>query len=242
MLRKLGTPWGRMATVAVAIGLSACTLPHQRAQGRDDDVPVKTMSAPVRVVQQWVDGRYQFVTCSQDCPEPTHKVLEVAGMEADNTESLAKAKTVPEIPTKPVAVAESPKVVAVANSGLALKVEHELQSLHVVFFRYASAELGQGAQDALLRTVVDARLSKRVTLTGHVDPTGDGQLNSRLVERRMAAIRAFLVGHGVPASLITLRAKDDYLARLGDAKAQGMALPETAHARMRRGEVLLETQ
>ncbi|MBL8834284.1 MAG: OmpA family protein [Rhodospirillales bacterium] len=73
------------------------------------------------------------------------------------------------------------------------------QRQYLVFFEVDSAELTPTARQALAN--LPARLARqtqaRVTIEGHTDAVGSAAYNERLGERRAAAVRDFLTGHGV---------------------------------------------
>lgn len=73
-----------------------------------------------------------------------------------------------------------------------------VESLEVTF-RFDRADLDDGAQTALLNIVreLQANPGLSVDLIGHTDPSGPREYNLRLSERRVEAVRRFLVQHGI---------------------------------------------
>jgi outer membrane protein OmpA-like peptidoglycan-associated protein len=68
-----------------------------------------------------------------------------------------------------------------------------------VYFPYAQADLGDGAQTELLRVVreLEAHPTLTVELHGFTDPSGARDLNYQLSQRRIEAVRRFLARKGV---------------------------------------------
>jgi outer membrane protein OmpA-like peptidoglycan-associated protein len=74
-----------------------------------------------------------------------------------------------------------------------------------VLFDLDKADLKPAAETTLnhLLAVVNSRPSARVAIEGHTDVRGEAAYNQALSERRAAAVRAWLVGHGVDAARIS---------------------------------------
>ena len=93
-----------------------------------------------------------------------------------------------------------------------------------VYFGFNQASLDAAAQRALLEALlalpqIDDTLN--VALVGHADAQGDPDYNLALSRRRAEAVRDALIAHGVPASVITLKARGDQEARRAEAVCPG---------------------
>lgn len=77
-----------------------------------------------------------------------------------------------------------------------------------LFFDLDSADITPGAAE-VLNNVVDAYhkvAAGHVSLSGYTDSSGAGGFSKALSERRVAAVRSFLIGKGVPADAISSEA------------------------------------
>lgn len=104
-----------------------------------------------------------------------------------------------------------------------------------VLFDFDKAELKPSAEEQLrhLLTVVSAKPTARVAVTGHTDVRGDAAYNQALSERRAASVRQWLVAHGVAEGRITaLGAGESRPLRDGDT--------EEEHRENRRVEIRIE--
>ena len=81
------------------------------------------------------------------------------------------------------------------------------------FDRYSIARASIRSVDALLRQLdADQMQVMLVRLVGHADRlnhTADERYNQRLSARRAQTVRALLIGHGIPAQMITTAAEGD---------------------------------
>ena len=78
------------------------------------------------------------------------------------------------------------------NAGLVVSQEQTLTTLATDFAKYR-----------------EARPDARLTLAGHADTRGSAPYNQALSERRVARVKSFLVGHGVPEASIETQALGD---------------------------------
>ena len=76
-----------------------------------------------------------------------------------------------------------------------------------VLFGFDSDALGPGAPSALDRVVtrMTEQPALRVSIEGHTDDIGDEAYNLALSERRAQAVRAYLLGRGIPPDRVTAR-------------------------------------
>jgi outer membrane protein OmpA-like peptidoglycan-associated protein len=259
-----------MLLATTAAMLSSCALqePSKGSPVAKDktstDAQARIVPAVLRVEQRMVEGRLQFVFCVSDCNEPTPKVLHVQDFQAGLAEILAKQKTMPSAPsasdtTAMVAnVEQKARVEETATASITpvesmrLQLDQDLLSWWVVYFRWASAELGVNAKAVLDRTVSVAKQSKRIIVSATADPTGDQEKNRQLVRDRVQAVKNYLVAKGVdpaklelavmPESANGLPSLAPTLATKGVAVpgVQGMNLPADGFAKQRRTELLIQ--
>jgi OOP family OmpA-OmpF porin len=78
----------------------------------------------------------------------------------------------------------------------------------VVSFDVNSAQLTPQARDALGEFLAKAK-DRRLQVSGHADAMGAPEYNLRLSKRRADAVRAYLVGHGVPGEKIEVSAQGE---------------------------------
>ena len=106
----------------------------------------------------------------------------------------------------------------------------------VTLFDFDRSELRADASDtlmALVRRIQETEGVIRVQVVGHTDGTGPAAYNQALSERRAAAVRAFLVEHGIEAGLIQSR---------GMGMTQPVAGNETREGRARNRRVEIEIE
>jgi outer membrane protein OmpA-like peptidoglycan-associated protein len=70
-----------------------------------------------------------------------------------------------------------------------------------VLFAFDSADLGEGAAEALSKVVADVKSTPgtRVSVEGHTDDVGARDYNQSLSERRAASVKSYLVSQGIDA-------------------------------------------
>ncbi len=81
----------------------------------------------------------------------------------------------------------------------------QFTSVPHIFFNFDRADLDVRARAILERTARHVRhhnTVRRLLLLGHTDEVADSDYNYRLAQRRVAAVRKYLVQRGVPATLI----------------------------------------
>jgi len=104
-----------------------------------------------------------------------------------------------------------------------------------VLFDLDKADLKPAAEATLnhLLVVVHSRPTARVTIEGHTDVRGDAAYNQALSERRAAAVRAWLVGHGVDAARISATGA-------GESRPVRTGTTEADHRANRRVEIRIQ--
>ncbi len=105
-----------------------------------------------------------------------------------------------------------------------------LQEVTDAFFDYDSAEIRGDSKDALRR---DADFFKkyptmRITIEGHCDERGSTEYNLALGDRRANAVKAYLVGLGIPADRLNT-------VSYGKEKPFCMEADEACYTKNRRG-------
>lgn len=117
------------------------------------------------------------------------------------------AEPVPMPPPAPEPPAEAPPPAPMATEDdlfarMSLDELNTRTPLGVVFFSFDSDEINAFGQDTLTRNAEWLKRwpSTRVRITGQADPRGTNEYNLDLGQRRAEAVRAFLVGAGVPAN------------------------------------------
>ena len=102
---------------------------------------------------------------------------------------------------------ENAKVEAV-NDGEALKVTFESG----ILFATGSYALNSASQFSLTQFAnsLKANPDTEVNIIGHTDNTGTDQLNNQLSEDRAAAVKAFLMSQGIPASRMSIAGMGRY--------------------------------
>jgi outer membrane protein OmpA-like peptidoglycan-associated protein len=77
----------------------------------------------------------------------------------------------------------------------------------VLFFEWDSAELNPGAAEVLDNVAERFRAARgQVAVAGYADRSGSGDYNRDLSQRRVAAVKAYLVGKAVPVAAIATEA------------------------------------
>jgi len=103
-----------------------------------------------------------------------------------------------------------------------------------VYFAYDSAAIAD-AERSKIEAVADsmrANPARRLVIEGHCDERGSNEYNLALGERRALAIRAYLVGLGVPADRIQTKS-------FGEEQPAAMGHNEEAWRLNRRGEFVI---
>jgi K(+)-stimulated pyrophosphate-energized sodium pump len=88
-----------------------------------------------------------------------------------------------------------------ADNGASIKTEGGVVKF---YFASSSAEVPNGASDALVEIVKAAKGGSRVLVSGFHDATGDAAKNAELAKQRAAAIGAALKAAGAPEDKIEL--------------------------------------
>ena len=83
------------------------------------------------------------------------------------------------------------------------------------YFATGKADVAPGAQEALKDVLVAALGGKKIVVSGYHDSTGNAQANEELSKQRAFAVRAVLLGFGVPDKQIELRKPSDTEAGSG---------------------------
>ncbi|HEX8622850.1 MAG TPA: OmpA family protein [Allosphingosinicella sp.] len=106
---------------------------------------------------------------------------------------------------------------------------------YLVLFEWASDDLSAQAQAVLDNAASTYRIcpQAQVMLTGHADRSGSDQYNLGLSQRRVAKVRAYLAGRGIPDRAMTTEALGESLPRV--ETADGDREPEN-----RRVEIIFE--
>jgi outer membrane protein OmpA-like peptidoglycan-associated protein len=104
-----------------------------------------------------------------------------------------------------------------------------------ILFDTGRFDLKPAATDALesLRTLLAKYPKAPVQIDGHTDNVGTAEMNQTLSERRAAAVKQWLVDHGVTAALITTR---------GRGEAAPVASNDTADGRQQNRRVEIRIQ
>ena len=118
---------------------------------------------------------------------------------------------------------------AVTPAGIAVNLSAD------VLFDFDKADLKAGAEKSLqnLLTVVTGKSAAVVSIVGHTDIRGDAEYNTALSERRANAVKAWLVGHGVPDTRVTA-------SGAGKSRPLKPGDTEDAHRANRRVEISLK--
>ena len=103
-----------------------------------------------------------------------------------------------------------------------------------VYFRTGEAMLDAQVADRIGRLGRLMRDFENFTIIveGHADPRGEEQFNDDLSAERAAAVREVLIGSGLPASQITLRATGERAARSTEGDVDAMALERRVDLRI----------
>jgi peptidoglycan-associated lipoprotein len=105
-----------------------------------------------------------------------------------------------------------------------------LQEVTDAFFDYDSAEIRGDSKDALRKDTDFFKKypTMRVTIEGHCDERGSTEYNLALGDRRANAVKAYLVGLGIPADRLNT-------VSYGKEKPFCMQADEACYTKNRRG-------
>ena len=105
----------------------------------------------------------------------------------------------------------------------------------IAHFNFASNSIDPQDQSRLLAEVGAMKdvSWQTVTATGHTDSVGSAGYNEALGKRRAAAVRAYLLGQGLPAKLVHTASKGETLPVADNGSDEG-------RAQNRRTEVVFE--
>jgi outer membrane protein OmpA-like peptidoglycan-associated protein len=98
-----------------------------------------------------------------------------------------------------------------------------LLTLKGVNFKFDSSAIGTGSEAILDQAIksLNESSSVDVRITGHTDSTGSDAYNQRLSERRAAAVRDYLIAHGIPAARLTIEGRGEGQPAQSNATAEG---------------------
>lgn len=105
---------------------------------------------------------------------------------------------------------------AVAD-GASVQVE---QNLVKFYFASGSADLAQGAAEALADLVEGAKSGRRLVISGFHDATGGAAQNAELARQRALVVRDALMAAGVPEEQIDLKKPEQVSGSGSDAQAR----------------------
>ncbi len=140
------------------------------------------------------------------------------------------AKPAPEMPVVTVPVPAQP--LDAATETLVLKDDESavrvVDGVVKFYFASGSAQLAQGADEALQSVVQAGQAGKTLRISGFHDSTGSPQTNAVLAAQRAQAVRAALIRLGVPDAAMEL------------VKPESIPTTEGALAEARRVEVAIQ--
>lgn len=133
------------------------------------------------------------------------------------TSSWSPALAIPECEGGKVAAAEPAKVVAQTAAPVkvvtAPKPAPKRLSLDATtLFDVDNANLrpaGKEKLEAALSEIKSTKSIQSITIVGHTDSVGDKSYNQSLSEKRAQGVAEYLIGNGVPASVITTSGKGE---------------------------------
>lgn len=110
---------------------------------------------------------------------------------------------------KPMPAAPRAEAAAVAPKSKSDPSMEQITLSAEALFASGKSTLKPGAKSELedLAGRIGAKPVSGITITGHTDRTGPAALNEKLSKQRAAAVKAYLVGKGVPADKITAEGK-----------------------------------
>jgi len=132
----------------------------------------------------------------------------------------------PESVASAAAVAPSPSAPAVPQTVAPPAPEQKATvTLPTVWFEHDSVALRDDARSALDRLVETLRSQPRlkIELQGHADSSGSEVYNLELSNRRVAAVRDYLLRHSVPAAQVSARGFGESRPLAGNDTEQGRA-------------------
>ncbi len=117
----------------------------------------------------------------------------------------------------PPAEAAAPPADTGPNANAPMKNE---DAMYLIFFDFDKTDITPGGRNILDSVVAEAknRNLKAIHVVGHTDTSGPHSYNDRLSVHRANAVRDYLVGHGIEASIIDVQGhgEDDLLVKTPD--------------------------
>lgn len=139
------------------------------------------------------------------------------------TESATPAQA--QAVSAPAEPAAAPEPVALKDTESAVRV---IDGVVKFYFASGSAQLAQGANEALQSVVQAAQAGKTLKISGYHDSTGSAQANAVLAAQRAQAVKNALIQLGVAETALQL------------VKPESIAQTEGANAQARRVEVSIQ--
>jgi K(+)-stimulated pyrophosphate-energized sodium pump len=156
----------------------------------------------------------------------------VMGVALDRAAANPPVNAAPDVAAVPpatvpvIAPAAAAAVAASAPAGPSAQATSDAASITVeygvvkFYFASGSAELANGAADALVDVVKAAKGGKKVLIAGFHDSKGNALANAGLARRRALAVQAALQAVGVPERQISLQKPQELTGSGADAEAR----------------------
>lgn len=143
-------------------------------------------------------------------------------------EPSAEPAEVKPLPATPAAEAASVAPVAAPALEPAPVQSMSLSAEALFDLSKASVKPAARAQLDALSAAITAAPFENVRITGHTDRTGSAALNRKLSQQRAAAVKAYLVMKGVPASKVVAEGRGSSEPRTAPSDCEGLERAELA--------------
>jgi OOP family OmpA-OmpF porin len=188
------------SSALLAVGLSGALAACATPQDKAMCYPVASWAAPV-------------VRCGASAPPPP---VAIAPPPPEPEPAKPEPAPEPEPPPPPTAAAKADKI------ELSETVQFETESAVLV-------ERSKQLLDDVARELTDHPEIKRVQIEGHTDAVASKAHNMKLSQQRVASVKAYLLGKGIPAKRLTTKA-------FGETKPLASNKTEEGRAQNRRVE------
>jgi len=190
------------------------------------------------------DGSLMFKKClyGESCEPITVKVMDQSVAESMEPKALAskaietsvKASVghASAVVAKPVATNEAKQTQQAENQVRAIRY-----TIYFGFNRFQLGPQGQAALSQIIKDLADLRVD-RIAVSAGADPIGAEDVNARFAELRAQQVKAALQRGGVAAGLIEFDAPKEDITM----ERRGMPARQSAHAEMRRADVVVYTK
>lgn len=218
--KRSGAAWATSVCLGASGLLAACTTTTVGDRGERHDEAIQRAFVQLQQVRA-SDGSLMFQKClyGDSCEPITLKVMD------RSIEPVAIKTTTP---SASVMLEKPAQHKQPQSQGRAIR--------YTIYFGFNRFQLGPQGLQAIEGLIKDIRSEsvERIAVAASSDPVGSAEVNARFAELRAQQVKAALIRGGVQAGLVEFGEVNDR-----SMERRGMPQRQTAHAEMRRADVVV---